>query len=511
MDRISPELRRKNMQAVKSKNTAPEIEVRKSLFAMGYRYQLHRSNLPGRPDVVIAGRKAAIFVHGCFWHQHARCSKARAPETNKEFWDRKLANNRLRDQRNMQELDALGWRSLVIWECESRDSSRVTRLLTEFLATFDSSSAARCRPNGLRIMSWPISNHESPDVDLTIPRATAPHYLWAMLSADGENFREGNYETVREYLRRAVSDFADRSTGGQTPRAEVADSRLRTWKTAFEDMGLLTVDENGHIRATRFGRAVVDGLEASADSVQRANRRIAELGAHVANRVLLAKPDRDGRPPVGMPADSDLLPLRAIWRAFRRLGDRLHWQDINRVLGHVHYERDVDAAIDQIARFRAAHPTGYADPALCMVLGPHELTNDPRHITPWFNRAGLGGMLIPSNPDNEGFRSLPRSSATVVDGLLGNAVPAPPPEARTNRDAYITYLMAPVEIASRPKVSRRDAALVDRVIAAVREFGKSSIYCARGIAWNGQEPSREDRCRPTNRWRSTPPEGYPIS
>jgi DNA mismatch endonuclease (patch repair protein) len=137
MDRITPEARRRNMRAVKNENTEPEVAVRKSLRLMGCGYRLHGQGLPGRPDIVMAGRKAAIFVHGCFWHQHHGCPKAKPPKTRVEFWDRKLANNVLRDQRNLQKLEALGWASLVIWECETRDPSRLTRLLTEFLGNLD--------------------------------------------------------------------------------------------------------------------------------------------------------------------------------------------------------------------------------------------------------------------------------------------------------------------------------------------------------------------------------------
>lgn len=245
-------------------------------------------------------------------------------------------------------------------------------------------------------MPWPISNHESPDVDLAIPAVTAPHYLWAILSSSGASFRDGNYQKTRENLRAAVTNFSSRATGGQTPNPEISEQRLRTWKAAFEEMGLLTVDGDGIVRATRFGRAVVDGVQSVEKTLEGANHKIAELGALVANRVLLAKPDKDGRPPSGVPVDADLLPLRAIWKAFRKLGDKLHWQDINRVLGHIDYERDLDAGIGQIARFRSAHPNGYADPAVLNTLGSSKLTDDPRHITPWFNRAGLGGMVIPA-------------------------------------------------------------------------------------------------------------------
>jgi hypothetical protein len=336
-------------------------------------------------------------------------------------------------------------------------------------------------------MPWPISNHESPDVDLSIPAVTAPHYLWAMLRADGEPFRPNDYAIVRGYLEEAVRAFGQRNTGGQAPNPAVSDQRLRTWKAAFEEMGLLTVDDGGAVRATRFGRAVVDGLQAVEHTLTSANRRIAQLGAQVANRVMLAKPDGRGQPPAGVPSDSDLLPLRVIWRAFRKLGDRLHWQDINRVLGHLHYDRDVESAIDRIVRFRRNHPnaypTGRADLAS---LGSAPLTDDPRHITPWFNRAGIGGMLIPSEADAEGFRILPSDSVTIIDGLLGQPVPPAPAHARSDREAYISYLMEPVERAARPAIDPADAELTQNIIKEVRDFGDRRIIALSGLPGTGK-------------------------
>jgi len=335
-------------------------------------------------------------------------------------------------------------------------------------------------------MTWPISNHESPDVDLSIPSVTAPHYLWAILSADGTNFREHNYESTRAALREAIDRFSTRTTGGQTPNAEISEQRLRTWKTAFEEMGLLTVDEDGTVQATRFGRAVVDGLNDVAASLEGANHKIARLGAMVANRVLLAKPDRSGNPASGVPAGADLRPLRAIWKAFRQLGNRLHWQDINRVLGHIHNEHELESAISRIAEFRKRFPTGYSSEEELKELGEEVLTNDPRHITPWFNRAGLGGVLIPSEAASDGFRTLTDENATILDSLLDEAVPEVPRDAWTYRAAYISYLMSPVEAAERPPLATADVSLVQEVLAAVRVHGARKIVALSGIPGTGK-------------------------
>ena len=112
------EQRSKNMSAIKSKNTKPEIAVRKILHSMGYRFRLHRKDLPGSPDIVLPKYKIVIFVHGCFWHRHENCKYASTPKTRKEFWENKFNKNIKRDKKNFKELKKLNWKVLVIWECE---------------------------------------------------------------------------------------------------------------------------------------------------------------------------------------------------------------------------------------------------------------------------------------------------------------------------------------------------------------------------------------------------------
>jgi len=116
------------MRAVKGKNTRPEQAVRSLLHALGYRFRLHRKDLPGSPDIVLPGRKAVIFVHGCFWHGHACKRGSRAPKTNADYWTKKLAGNVARDARTRVELEALGWRVLVVWECEIKAESLADKL-----------------------------------------------------------------------------------------------------------------------------------------------------------------------------------------------------------------------------------------------------------------------------------------------------------------------------------------------------------------------------------------------
>lgn len=119
-DIVSAQKRSEMMSGIKGKNTKPELQVRKALFSMGYRFRLHRKDLPGRPDIVLPGRRVAILVHGCFWHGHRDCRYAKTPSTRTEFWTNKLDSNRARDVRDLEALQKAGWRTLVVWECYLR-------------------------------------------------------------------------------------------------------------------------------------------------------------------------------------------------------------------------------------------------------------------------------------------------------------------------------------------------------------------------------------------------------
>jgi DNA mismatch endonuclease (patch repair protein) len=121
------------MQAVKSKNTSPEKAVRSLLHALGYRYRLHCRDLPGCPDIVFPGRKTAIFVHGCFWHGHDCPRGRREPESNAEYWRKKRAANAERDRKVLLVLSELGWRAMIVWECEIRDKKQLASRLVAFL------------------------------------------------------------------------------------------------------------------------------------------------------------------------------------------------------------------------------------------------------------------------------------------------------------------------------------------------------------------------------------------
>ena len=135
MDRVPAKIRSRIMRAIHSKDTKPELAIRRLVHGMGYRYRLHRHDLPGRPDLVFASRKKVLFVHGCFWHSHQdpNCKRSHQPKTNREYWAPKLRRNRARDRENRARLLTMGWESLVIWECEIGALQSLADRIRDFL------------------------------------------------------------------------------------------------------------------------------------------------------------------------------------------------------------------------------------------------------------------------------------------------------------------------------------------------------------------------------------------
>jgi len=136
-DRLSSEKRSQNMRKIKGKDTSIEILVRKRFFMDGLRYRKNYSKLPGKPDIVLPNYKTAIFVHGCFWHRHAGCKRATTPKTRQDYWIPKIESNLANDKKNTAELELMGWRVLVIWECEIKKSfeETMTRVINEIHIT----------------------------------------------------------------------------------------------------------------------------------------------------------------------------------------------------------------------------------------------------------------------------------------------------------------------------------------------------------------------------------------
>jgi DNA mismatch endonuclease (patch repair protein) len=123
-DKFDKKTRSRVMAAIKNKNTKPEVNIRKALFAKGFRYRIHNKKLPGCPDLVFSKYKAVIFIHGCFWHNHD-CKLGKLPSTNLDFWKEKLEKNKERDLRNIVELKNMGWKVKVIWLCQIEDKKRL--------------------------------------------------------------------------------------------------------------------------------------------------------------------------------------------------------------------------------------------------------------------------------------------------------------------------------------------------------------------------------------------------
>lgn len=134
MDIVSPEKRSQMMAGIKGKNTKPEMVVRKLVHGMGFRFRLHRKDLPGSPDLVFPRLRKVIFVHGCFWHRHSGCRLAYTPKSNAQYWLDKLEANTRRDVLALKALDALGWEILIVWECEVLNLPALTKRLSSFLA-----------------------------------------------------------------------------------------------------------------------------------------------------------------------------------------------------------------------------------------------------------------------------------------------------------------------------------------------------------------------------------------
>ena len=141
VDFVSPEKRSKIMRGVRSKDTRPEKLVRSMLHMRGYRFRLHDPKLPGKPDITLPRYQAALFVHGCFWHNHEGCPSGRIPTSNMEYWETKIARTKARDRTHSETLVDMGWRVLVVWECELCDMVALLGRIEDFLQATDANPA----------------------------------------------------------------------------------------------------------------------------------------------------------------------------------------------------------------------------------------------------------------------------------------------------------------------------------------------------------------------------------
>ena len=140
MDIVDSSTRSRMMASIRGRNTKPELIVRRFLHAHGYRYRLHRKDLPGKPDITLPKLKTCIFIHGCFWHRHPNCKYATTPKTRPDFWEKKFEDNVKRDKRNLDALKSAGWKCRIIWECELKAPERALQSLLSYL------DSQRCSP-----------------------------------------------------------------------------------------------------------------------------------------------------------------------------------------------------------------------------------------------------------------------------------------------------------------------------------------------------------------------------
>ena len=122
------------MSLIRSSNTKPELAVRKILHSLGYRFRLHKKDLPGKPDIILKRYKTVIFVHGCFWHQHKRCKRSNIPKSNTSYWKPKLERNMKRDKNHKADLKRVGWKTIVVWECEIKTIEKLEKKLIKALS-----------------------------------------------------------------------------------------------------------------------------------------------------------------------------------------------------------------------------------------------------------------------------------------------------------------------------------------------------------------------------------------
>ncbi|MDA8091552.1 MAG: DNA mismatch endonuclease Vsr [Nitrospiraceae bacterium] len=160
MDNLTPEQRSAQMAKVRSRDTKPEMLVRKLVHGMGFRYRLHRRELPGKPDLVFASRRKIIFVNGCFWHGHD-CSLGRIPKSRVDFWTGKITSNRSRDEANLKRLRDLGWKSLVVWECQLRRIDQVAGRIRRFLGVAYADGSAVQGRGAKQRYAWKSAKGES--------------------------------------------------------------------------------------------------------------------------------------------------------------------------------------------------------------------------------------------------------------------------------------------------------------------------------------------------------------
>ncbi|NPC41055.1 AAA family ATPase [Nocardioides sp. zg-1230] len=328
---------------------------------------------------------------------------------------------------------------------------------------------------------WSTASHDViPPLEFDLLLTEVPTYLHGLLRSEHEEFREP-YAAVRQNIQTVINENSVRSrAAAQPPRSDVAPSRLRTWKKVFEEFGLLYVSDDQRLRTTALGSRVRDLHSDLADKVAGANAHIASLGLAVLGRHTLRSPLTTA----SYPPETDLHPYRAIWATVRALDDRVHWEELNRVLMHLTQDADLRAAIDHIRATRPASGS-YTEAALGRLGTPavDDGAETRRRITPWLIKAGLGGTILAEAAD--GFYTLRPEYRTLIDALLSEPAPTPTPQQLLSREAYLAYLIAGLAASDAPE-TLEDEPVLDRLEAICQRYGSRKIIALSGIPGTGK-------------------------
>jgi hypothetical protein len=331
--------------------------------------------------------------------------------------------------------------------------------------------------------TWSTATHDVvPPIDFSLNLGEVPTYLHALLRSEGDEFRHP-YAEVRSSIEAVMEENEQRArSAAQRPRPDVEDSRLRTWKKTFEEFGFLYVSEDQRLRTTALGRMVRDLHDDLKDQISGANDHLVNLVLAVLNRHTLANPLVSAEYPAG----TDLHPYRAIWQAVRALDNKIHWQEMNRVLLHVLHDSDVPAAINRIRNARATANGDYGSEVALNTLGPAAVDaggQTRRRITPWLTKTAFGGIFL-SDDDGDGYWTLQQQYAPLIDEAL--AVPiATPAEALESREAYLDYIVSGLTV-TKEDHSAADEELFSKARRAVDRFGDRKIIVLSGIPGTGK-------------------------
>jgi 5-methylcytosine-specific restriction protein B len=332
--------------------------------------------------------------------------------------------------------------------------------------------------------TWSFAKHDTiPSVELGVVPFEGHAYLLAFLAAEGELFAPP-YDAVRSSITDILTDLDASRRPRQLPRDDVTDQRLRTWRSVFETLGFLYVDSRtGTLTATSLGHAVRALFGDIRRHVDGANDHLARLAVRVLGRHRLRNP-LVNEP---YPEDADIYPYRFIWRAMLQLDGKLHWEEMNRVIMRVLYQRQEQSAIDRIRDVRNLTHGPYDDAAI-QRLGQPAIPEDAetkRRVTPWFTQAGFGGMLIAGEDDANGFRRILPERRELLEEALSEAPPPFPLDAGRSDQAYLKYLTASLTLDS-PEIAGTDALNAQRVLDAVERFGTTKIVCLSGLPGTGK-------------------------